>query len=97
MKLTKKNIKDIEGLGWYVKKTEDGYFLENYSPAGGDMVIEEPDKEGIIQFCENFDPEEEFKVWYGANRGEPSSPGDLWNDCLEQVEMYDKLKEALTK
>lgn len=94
-KLTKKDIKSIEGLGWSVKKTENGYYLENYSPCGGDMIIEEPDKEGIISYCENFDLEEEFSVWYGAHNGEPECPGDLWQDCLDMEEMYQKLKEVL--
>ena len=96
MKLTKKDIKNIEKLGWSVKQTKDGYCLENWSPAGGDMIIEESDKEGIIHYCEYYDPEEEFNVWWGAKRGEPSTPSELWQDCLDKGEMYDKLKEALT-
>lgn len=97
MKLTKTDIKKIENLGWSIKKTEDGYCLENFSPAGGDMVIEEKTKEDIIQYCDNYDPQEEFDVWYGAKRGEPTSPGELWNDCIEKGKMYDELKEVLTK
>lgn len=96
-KLTKKDIKAIENLGWSVKKTDNGYCLENYSPAGGDMIIEEETKEDIIQHCKNFDAEEEFRVWYGANNGEPSCPGDLWEDCLEQEKMYEQLKDVLTR
>ena len=96
-KLTKKDIKVIEDLGWSVEKTDNGYFLENYSPAGGDMVIEEKTKEDIIQHCKNFDAEEEFNIWYGANNGEPSCPGDLWQDCLAQGEMYEELRLALDK
>ena len=95
MKLTQKDIKAIENVGWSVKKTEDGYCLENWSPAGGDMVIEAKDKEGIIRYCEYYDAEEEFNVWYNARRGEPILPGDLWQDCLEKGEMYDALKKAL--
>ena len=96
-KLTKKDIKAIEELGWSVEKTDNGYCLENYSPCGGDMVIEVKTKEEIIERCESFDPEDEFKVWYGANNGESSCPGDLWQDCLDMEEMYDKLKEVLDK
>lgn len=97
MKLTKKEIKAIEDLGWSVEKTEDGYCLENWSPAGGDMVIEEKTKEGIIEYCENYDAEEEFNCWWGAKRGEPTTPSELWEDCLEKGKMYDALKEVLTK
>lgn len=96
MKLTKKDIKKIEDLGWNVTKHEDGmYTLETWSPANGDMIIEEYSKEDIILACERFDADEEFSLWYGANRGEPSSPGDLWKDCEAQAEMYEKLAEVL--
>lgn len=98
MKLTKTDIKAIEKLGWSVGITDNGYYcLENYSPAGGDMVIEEKSKEDILTYCRNYDAEEEFKVWYGANNGEPSNPGDLWEDCLQQGEMYDALLKVLEK
>ena len=97
-KLTKKDIKLIEGLGWSFQQYEDGsYCLENYSPAGCDMVIEAENREEIIDYCKNFDPEEEFNVWYGAHNGEPSCPGDLWQDCLDMEEMYQALKNLLTK
>lgn len=98
-KLTKKDIKAIEELGWSVEKGDDGcYCLENYSPAGGDMVIEGvKTKEEIIDSCDNYDAEDEFNCWYGVKNGEPSSPGDLWQDCLAKGEMYDKLKEVLER
>lgn len=95
MKLTKKNIKALEKLGWSVKTTDDGYCLENYSPCGGHMVIEAKSKEDIIQYCEYYDAEEEFNCWWGAKRGEPSTPSELWKDCLEKGKMYDAVKEAL--
>lgn len=96
-KLTKKDIKAIEELGWSVKVHKDGtYFLENYSPCGGDMVIEDvASKEEIIENCENYDADEEFNCWYGIKRGEPQIPSDLWQDCLAKGEMYDKLAELL--
>lgn len=97
-KLTKKDIKAIQELGWGVEKTSDGgYCLENWSPSGGDMVIETDSKEGIIEYCDNYDAEDEFNCWYGANNGEPSCPGDLWEDCLAKGDMYDKLKDVLTR
>lgn len=95
MKLTKKDIKAIENLGWSVEETDNGYCLENWSPAGGDMIIEERDKESIIEYCKNYDANEEFSAWYGANNGEPTTPGDLWQDCLEKGKMYDALRKAL--
>lgn len=98
-KLTKKDIKAIQDLGWSFKKNEDGtYFLENYSPDGGDMVIEGvKSKEEIIEYCDTYDPDDEFNCWYGAKKGEPSIPSDLWQDCIAKGEMYDKLKEVLQR
>ena len=95
MKLTKKDIKAIEDLDWSVEKTGNGYVLENYSPCGGDMVIEAKTKEEIIDYCDTYDAEEEFKVWYGANNGEPSNPGELWQDCVDKGHMYEDLSLAL--
>lgn len=94
-KLTKKDIETIEGLGWSVEKTDDGYLLENYSPCGGDMVIEEETKEGIIEYCKNYDAEDEFNCWWGAHNGEPSTPSELWQDCLDKGEMYNELRKVL--
>ena len=95
MKLTKKDIKAIENLGWSVEKSGSVYWLTNYSPADGDMGFEAQTKEEIIKFCDNYDPDEEFKVWYGANRGEPGSPGDLWEDCEAKGKMYQALADVL--
>lgn len=95
MKLTKKEINAIQKLGWHIEITDSGYFLENYSPAGGDMVIETEDKEGIINYCNGYDPDEEFECWYHVGRGEPSTPGDLWEDCLEKGKMLNELVKIL--
>jgi len=95
MKLTKANIKAIEDLGWSVEKTDFGYCLENYSPAGEELVIEVEDKESIISYCDNYDCDEHFELWYGANRGEPSSPRALMDDCDAIGEMLEQLGEVL--
>ena len=98
-KLTKKDIKAIEDLGWSVEKDDYGcYSFENCSPCGGDMVIENiTTKEELIECCDNYDAEDEFSVWYGAKNGEPQTPGELWEDCLDKGKMYEELKNVLTK
>ena len=97
VRLTKKEIERISGLGWSVKETEDGYVLENWSDGGGDMVIEAKTKQEIIDQCDSYDEEDEFRVWYGANNGEPSNPQHLWNDCLDKGEKYQTLRDALSE
>ena len=96
-KLTKKDIKAIEELGWSVEKIDNTYCLENYSPCGGDMVIEAETKEEIIEYCDGYDADDEFNCWYGAKKGEPQTPSELWQDCLDKGEMYQALKDVLTK
>lgn len=95
MELTKEDIQKIEDLGWCVEKTEYGYSLRNYSPSDGDMSFDAQSKEDIISYCENFDPEEEFDLWYGVHRGEPTSPSELWRDCMDKQEMYEQLANIL--
>lgn len=96
MKLTKEDVKKIEDLGWTVQKNQTGNIvIANYSPSGEDMTTEVSSKEELISVCEDFDPDEHFDLWYGANRGEPSSPSELIRDCDDQLEMYEALAEAL--
>ncbi len=96
MKLTKVDIKKIEDLGWNVREnTKDFICIRNYSPAGEDMTLEVNSREDLITACENFDVDEHFELWYGANNGEPSTPRLLLQDCEAQAKMYEALAEAL--
>lgn len=83
----------LNSIGWIVRKTVDGYELENYSPKGEDLIVElygnEYDylrtlKENFI----NFDAEEHAMMWYGKNRGEPSSIRELLEDADDIEQMF---------
>ena len=49
----------------------------------------------IINECENYDIDEHFNLWYGANNGEPSSPRALLENCESIGETLDELRLAL--
>ena len=89
MKLNKKIIKAIEKkipeIG--IREEEKYYSVYVDNPCGQDFSYEiakgENEIEDLISCCDNYDAEEEFRVWYGANNGEPSNPGVLWDNCEE--------------
>ena len=101
MKLSKKLIKAIESTIPEIGITDKGDYFSVYvdNRCGEDFTIEinkgKDEVEELITSCDNYDAEEEFSVWYGANRGEPSNPGVLWNNCEEIGESLEHLKYFL--
>lgn len=92
-----------EELGWTSDwDLKDGYFdMENSSPAGEDLIMTLFTKD--FQSFESldhrlwderydFDPEEHAVMWYGQNRGEPSSIRTLLDDADAIAEMLDELE-----
>ena len=101
-KFTKKEIKRIEKETCFgVQEYEDYYYFNYYSPAGEDfgfeITREEKSKmiENIIDYAFDFDPEEHAAMWYGANRGEPSSMRALLDDADDIAEQLDKLSDLV--
>lgn len=98
MKLTKKTIKAIESTIPEIGITDEGDYYSVYvdNSCGQDFSYEiskgKEEIENLITCCDNYDAEEEFKMWYGANRGEPSNPGVLWENCEEIGESLEHLK-----
>ena len=89
-KLTKKDIAKIEKETVFsVEEDEECYRFSWYTNAGEDFSFDIwKDEEDIIdaikQYCFNFDVEEHVKIWFGANRGEPSLRELL--DDAEEIE-----------
>lgn len=98
MKLTKKLIKELEESVPEVGITNHGDYYSVYvdNPCGQDFSYEitkgKDEVEELITCCENYDEEDEFRAWYGANNGEPSNPGVLWDNCVAIGEALEKLK-----
>ena len=55
----------------------------------------ENDIEDVINYCDGFDADEHFKMWYGANKGEPQDARTLLDNCEEIGENLKGLRDLL--
>ena len=101
MKLTKKLIKQINDANTNCSISDEGDYYSIYvdNPCCEDFTFEinkgKDEVEEIISYCEDFDPGEHFKLWYGANRGEPSDPSILMNNCYTIANSLNELASML--
>lgn len=103
--MTKEKFIEIcEANGWSVTENSAGDFeIEKYSPAGEDFsfsvcVGDENNAEywrKVFDYESDFDPSEHAVMWYGQNRGEPSSLRDLLDDAEAIKKMLEQLWRAL--
>ena len=90
--------KVLEKNGFNVEKVGGGWIISQFTPAGEDWFIELNRLEKIKEFCENFDPEEEFEMWILA-RGKVSgvpSPSKLWEDQMWKKNLLEEILLELT-
>ena len=89
-----------------IRQREDGSInltLSAYTRQGGDNSQDFMGNSiyeilsDIISEGRNFDPEEEFRIWYGARKGEPESPRDLLDDCDEKAEQWEDIANRCGK
>ena len=78
--------------------------LECYTDAGGDMIInlEEPTKECLEEYLENFDIDEEIMLWWGETterqREQRGLPFDNIREHYDDLESWKKhIKKACEK
>ena len=100
-KMTKKQREITEGLDWGIYDGGDYYELSKYSPAGEDFsIIAHRDGESYAQELreayDGFDPDEHAAMWYGQNRGEPSSLRELLDDAEAINQMIEELAIAIS-
>lgn len=103
MKKWQRTVETIaEGLDWSFSLNDNGkkICLQIYSPAGQDCNLEidassfNEYRQKVEEYYEDYDPEYEASLWYGAHRGEPSSLREL----IDDMDWYDsKLKELSDK
>ena len=101
--LTKKLIKQIEkeipSIG--IKDEGDYWSISVDNPCCEDFTFEidktkdDEDIQDIINYCDDFDAEEHAAMWYGANRGEPSSLRELLDNSDDIAEELNKLATLL--
>ena len=78
----------LESAGWTVHYLEnDEWEIGRYSDAGEDfwfsVTADSPERfvSEVQDYSNSFDPEKHAAMWYGANRGEPSSLRALLDDA----------------
>lgn len=100
MKLTKKLIDLIEQkTNCGVNFDEKRYYIYVDNACGEDFSIDVnrggQEVEDIIEYCDLFDPQEHFRLWYGANNGEPQDPRVLMDNCDEIANNLKQLADLL--
>ena len=100
MKLTKKIIDLIkEKTACGVSDEGDYYSIYVDNTCCEDFTLEiskgKDEVEDIISCCDNFDSDEHFKLWFGANNGEPQSARALLDNCEEIGEHLEQLADLL--
>lgn len=98
--MTKNITKILEKNGFDVNVYDNYYEINQYTPAGEDWFITLNDLNDIVEYAENFDPEEEFTMWMEARqrgtRGVPG-PAELWQDQLWKQKLLNKIANKITK
>lgn len=100
--LTKKQINLIEkDSNVTINDEGDYYSIYVDNPCGEDFTFEitktknKDDVDEIISYCDNFDPDEHAAMWYGANKGEPSSLRDLLDNSESIAESLNQMASIL--
>ena len=91
----KKALKDN---GFAVSKSDDGWSIQQYTPAGEDWWIYLGDLKDFEEFVRSFDPEDEFNnLWQAKQNGFRGVPGpaELWQDQLWKQETLNNVLEDL--
>ena len=101
MKLTKKIIERIEKETNCCVEIEDkeliSVFVDNSCDEDFRLEINrgKNELEDIICQCDCYDSDEHFRLWFGANNGEPQSPRDLLDNCEEIGRNLEQLGDLL--
>ncbi len=95
--VSKKAIEALQNNGFNVEIEENSINVQQCTPAGEDWWMDFSDDSDLKEFCESFDPEEEFEMWFDARHkvaGVPSIP-DLWKDQIWKQETLNKVLEEI--
>ena len=89
-KQIKANIEYLESKGFSVFENEEDYELENYTSAGGDMIItlEELSRKELTEYAENFDINQEVAIWWPYGQRGNGVPFDNMRDHYNDLEKW---------
>ncbi len=96
-----KNIEVLEENGIeFINQDGESYEFEAFTPAGGDMVIilDEPSKEELEKYVDNFDINEEVLMWWSNGRGNGlpfANIRDHYNDLEKYIDHIDDVCDLL--
>lgn len=92
--MKKITVKRLEKMGFDVEKDDQGYNLQQYTPAGEDWNLSFNNLQDIKDYAENYDPEDDFNIWIEAKQnGVVGVPGvaELWQDQLWKQNLLSQL------
>ena len=100
-----KTIKQIiEENDFMVIPCQDDYLIQRFTPAGEDWNIPVFKLEELVEYAENFDPEEEMEMWceakqHGSEYMRKSIPGygELWQDQLWKQKILKKIAKQIKR
>ena len=90
--------KILEDNGFKVEKVNGGYELSQYTPAGEDWILTFEKLEDIVNYAENYEPAEDFVMWYEAKKSGTRGVPDntiLWEDQQWKKELLEKIVSEL--
>lgn len=94
-----KNLIHIcEKYGFNVTHEEDCVVLQQHTPEGEDWSLYFDKIEDIIEYAENYDPEEDFAMWIEARQRDKSvpEPSELWTDQLWKQKILKEIAKEWT-
>ena len=91
--------KILEDNGFNITYDSDGCSLQQYTPAGEDWWLYFDEPEEIVEYAENYCPEDDFEIWieakyHGDTTGIPSVP-ELWKDQLWKRDLLHKIADEI--
>lgn len=94
----------LEDNEFNVTPAEGGYEISQYTPAGEDWVFYVSSLAEIVEYAENFDPDDEMGMWcdaknHGSKHMRDSIPGygELWKDQLWKQKILKRVANKIRR
>ena len=93
----KKNLEILEENSIYLSSSPawddkpNSVELETHTDAGEDMIIclDEPSRECLLEYCDDFDIDEQVMLWWQNGRDAARAKGVPFNNTREHYEDYE--------
>ena len=91
-------IDAIEKLDWTIHEYDGDVELENWSPAGEDLIVYATKAnfvQDIVSYAENFDPDEHIEMWVEAKRTGSTSGIPSIRELVEDADAIEEMLNEL--